>query len=248
MRLLTYQMPDELIAIAKQGEFDEFDLGEFFAATGTGAAAAFKHKNEVQKWLDIIRGAYAATQVDNLKLGAKKPPFPYSDVRLLPYLNHSFWFLPTVASCHAMANLLAEKQNIVLPRLQGAHRRRDRRRGRPGRAAAGARGDRQRPRHQDDHPVLRQAHHRRDGAAVVVDPDAAQPQLPGDLLPGRVPGAVAVVDQEPQRRRPQRGGDPQAGLLRLRLRPDPGAAPDRRVRRRSVTRGAPTPRTPSRSW
>jgi hypothetical protein len=111
MRLLTYQMPDELIAIANQGEFDEFDLGEFFAATGTGTSATFKHKNEVQKWLDIIRGAYAATQVDNLKLGAKKPPFPYSDVRLLPYLNHSFWFLPTVASCHAMANLLAEKQN-----------------------------------------------------------------------------------------------------------------------------------------
>jgi hypothetical protein len=32
-------------------------------------------------------------------------------VRLLPYLQHSFWFLPTVASCHAMANLLAEKHN-----------------------------------------------------------------------------------------------------------------------------------------
>lgn len=118
MRLLTYQMPDELIAIAKQGEFDEFDLGEFFSATGTGPAATFKHKNEVQKWLDIIRGAYSATQVDNLKLGAKKPPFPYSDVRLLPYLNHSFWFLPTVASCHAMANLLAEKQNTYFHAYQ----------------------------------------------------------------------------------------------------------------------------------
>jgi len=112
MRLLTYQMPDELVAIAKQGEFDEFDLGEFFSATGTGAAAGFRHKGDVQKWLDIIRGSYAATQVDNLKLGARKPPFPYSDVRLLPYLNHSMWFLPTVASCHAMANLLAEKQNV----------------------------------------------------------------------------------------------------------------------------------------
>lgn len=112
MRLLTYQMPDELIAIASKGEFDEFDLNAFFTATGTGKSAEFKHKNDVQKWLDIIRGAYAATQVDNLKLGANKPPFPYSDVRLLPYLNHSFWFLPSVASCHAMANLLAEKQNI----------------------------------------------------------------------------------------------------------------------------------------
>ncbi|HVB00006.1 MAG TPA: GIY-YIG nuclease family protein [Acidimicrobiales bacterium] len=112
MRLLTYRMPDELLAIAKQGEFDEFDLNEFFSATGIGISATFEHKNDVQKWLDIIRGSYSATQVDNLKLGAKKPPFPYSDVRLLPYLNHSLWFLPTVASCHAMAHLLAEKQNV----------------------------------------------------------------------------------------------------------------------------------------
>jgi hypothetical protein len=112
MRLLTYQMPDELLAIATQGEFDEFDLNEFFTVIGKGPIATFKHKNEVQKWLDIIRGAYFATQLDNLKLGAEKPPFPYTDFRLLPYLNHSFWFLPSVASCHAMANLLSEKQNV----------------------------------------------------------------------------------------------------------------------------------------
>lgn len=111
LRLLTYQMPDELLAIASSGEFDEFDLNAFFAATGTGATAEFKHKNDVQKWLDIIRGAYAPTQVDNLKLGWQRPPFPYSDVRLLPYLQHSFWFLPNVASCHAMANLLNEPHN-----------------------------------------------------------------------------------------------------------------------------------------
>ena len=109
MRLLTYQMPEELLAIASQGEFDEFDLNSFFAATGAGASAEFKHKDDVQKWLDIIRGSYTPTQVDILK--GSRPPFPYSDVRLLPHLNHAFWFLPNVASCHAMANLLAEKQN-----------------------------------------------------------------------------------------------------------------------------------------
>ncbi len=111
MRLLTYQMPDELLSIASQGEFDEFDLNEFFTATGTGDSAAFKHKNEVQKWLEIVRGSYAPTQVDNLKLGAQRPPLPYSDARLLPYLQHSFWFMPSVAASHAMANLLAEKHN-----------------------------------------------------------------------------------------------------------------------------------------
>ena len=111
MRLLTYQMPDELLAIANAGEFDEFDLNEFFAATGTGKAAKFKHKDDVQKWLDIIRGAYMPKAVEHLKTGTK-PPFPYSDSRLLPYLQHSFWFLPNVAACHAMANVLAEKYNV----------------------------------------------------------------------------------------------------------------------------------------
>jgi hypothetical protein len=111
MRLLTYQMPDEIVAIANQGEFDEFDLNAFFEATGTGKSATFKFKDDVQKWLDIIRGAYLPTQIDAMKVG-KRPPFPYSDARLLPYLQHSFWFLPNVASCQAMANLLAEKHNV----------------------------------------------------------------------------------------------------------------------------------------
>ena len=110
MRLLTYQMPDELLAVASGGEFDEFDLNAFFEATGTDSGAKFKHKSDVQKWLDIIRGGYAAQSSELLKTGSR-PPFPYSDVRLLPYLQHSFWFLPNVAACHAMANLLAERHN-----------------------------------------------------------------------------------------------------------------------------------------
>ncbi len=110
MRLLTYQMPDELLAIASGGEFDEFDLNAFFEASGTVNAANFKHKSDVQKWLDIIRGGYAAQSAELLKTGTR-PPFPYSDVRLLPYLQHSFWYLPNVAACHAMSNLLAERHN-----------------------------------------------------------------------------------------------------------------------------------------
>jgi hypothetical protein len=110
MRLLTYQMPDELIAIASQGEFDEFDLNAFFEARGLGRDAEFVHKDDVQKWLEIIRGSYMPTQVDALKAGTR-PPFPFSDTRLLPYLQHSLWMLPRTASCAAMVNLLAEPQN-----------------------------------------------------------------------------------------------------------------------------------------
>ena len=110
MRLLTYQMPDEIISIANQGEFNEFDLNSFFAANGEGVNAKFKHKDDVQKWLDIIKGTHIPTQIDSMKTGSR-PPFPYSDSRLLPYLQHSFWFLPSVASCYAMKNLLTETNN-----------------------------------------------------------------------------------------------------------------------------------------
>ena len=112
MVMLTYRMPNEIQDVAKQGEFDEFDLNLFFAAEGKGESARFKYENEVQKWLDLIRGGYLPASVDDLKLGQdKRPPMPFSDTRLLNVLSHTLWFLPNVASCFAMANLLAQKQN-----------------------------------------------------------------------------------------------------------------------------------------
>jgi len=112
MRLLTYKVPDEITTIASGGEFDEFDLNEFFSASGIGVLATFKHKDEVQKWLNVIRNSPDAPRsLESLKTGVR-PPWPYSDTRLLPYLNHAFWFLPNVAACQAMANLLEEKQNV----------------------------------------------------------------------------------------------------------------------------------------
>lgn len=109
---MTYQMPDQIREIASGGEFNEFDLNEFFAAEGAGVNAKFKHENDVQKWLDLIRGSLAETSIDELKMGARKPPMPYSDSRLKNILTHTFWFLPSVASCYAMANLLDNRQNI----------------------------------------------------------------------------------------------------------------------------------------
>lgn len=111
MVMLTYQLPDAIREVAMKGEYNEFDLNLFFSATGEGVLAKFKYENEVQKWLDLIRGTFAETTIDNLKLGAEKPPMPFSDTRLLNVLSHTFWFLPRVASCHAMNNLLQQKQN-----------------------------------------------------------------------------------------------------------------------------------------
>ncbi|MED9969336.1 MAG: GIY-YIG nuclease family protein [Ruminococcus sp.] len=111
MVMMTYKIPESIQRIAKQGEFDEFDLNVFFSAEGSGKLARFKYEDYVQKWLDLIRGSYLETSVDELKLGAQKPPMPYSDTRLLNVLSHTLWFLPNVASCYAMANLLSQKQN-----------------------------------------------------------------------------------------------------------------------------------------
>lgn len=111
MIMLTYKIPESIRRIAMQGEFNEFDLNIFFSATGKGKDAKFVYESYVQKWLDLIRGSYLETSADELKLGKGRPAMPYSDTRLLSVLSHTLWFLPDVASCYAMANLLAQRQN-----------------------------------------------------------------------------------------------------------------------------------------
>lgn len=109
--MMTYKIPDSIRQIAMQGEYDEFDLNVFFSAEGRGSHAKFIYEDYVQKWLDLIRGAHLPTTVDELKLGADRPRFPYKDANLLQILTHTLWFLPNVASCHAMANLLRNRNN-----------------------------------------------------------------------------------------------------------------------------------------
>ena len=113
MVMLTYQIPESIRQIAMQGEFNEFDLNVFFSAKLEKGQkvenARFTYENEVNKWVQLIRGAYLPSNVDDMKLGQdRRPPMPYSDARLLNVLNHTLWFLPNVASCYAMYNLLME--------------------------------------------------------------------------------------------------------------------------------------------
>lgn len=115
--MMTYELPHEVRKIALRGELDEFDLNEFFRATesedsgrSNGKKYVFVHENEVQQWLSLIRGQYLQAGFKP-EIGSVKPPLPYGDTELLAYLNHSFWFLPNVASCFAMENLLKAPQN-----------------------------------------------------------------------------------------------------------------------------------------
>ena len=111
MVMMTYQLPDAIRSVAMAGEFNEFDLNVFFSAEGEGYNAEFVYKDEVQKWLDLIRGTYTENIVSDLKLRTERPPMPFSHAPLLRTLTHTFWFLPSVSSCYAMRNLLEERQN-----------------------------------------------------------------------------------------------------------------------------------------
>lgn len=112
MVMLTYKLPDSIRKIAEKGEFDEFDLNTFFTATGQKNSAKFKYQTEVQKWVNLIKGSFEDELYNNLKMGSKKPPMPFSHYDLLKVLNHTLWFMPSISACHAMKNLLIERQNI----------------------------------------------------------------------------------------------------------------------------------------
>jgi hypothetical protein len=111
MQLLVYKLPEVLRRVAVDTTRDEFDLNEFFKASGSGRAAVFTHKDQVQGWLEWMRGQDVGAVVAALERGTAKP-FPYADTNVLPYMNHSVWFLPSVASAFAMRNLLGEAQNL----------------------------------------------------------------------------------------------------------------------------------------
>ena len=115
MIMLTYKVPDEIVHNAVNEGFDEFDINEFFKAEliekGKPETARFVYETDVQKWLELIRGRFSTTE--DLKLGSEKPPMPFSDTTFLQVLTHTLWYLPNVASCFAMANLLSQKQNAV---------------------------------------------------------------------------------------------------------------------------------------
>jgi hypothetical protein len=112
MVMMTYQLPEHIQAVALDGEFNGFALNTFFEAKGTGQQATFTHENAVQQWLDLLRGQHKEAIVSDLKQGKDKAPMPFADARLLANLAHTFWFLPNVAACHAMKNLMNQAQNV----------------------------------------------------------------------------------------------------------------------------------------
>jgi len=115
MEIYAYEMGDEAAAWAKGGEFNAFSLNEFFKAKrinpqsnaiGPGSHA-FVDSTQVSEFLAMLRGKLS-DQMKSLIVGGQKPPFPYEFADFKETVRHSVWYLPDVASCLAMADLLVK--------------------------------------------------------------------------------------------------------------------------------------------
>ena len=178
----------------------------------------------MQKWLDLIRGSYLETTVDELKLGAKKPALPFADSRLLNVLQHTLWFLPNVASCYAMANLLADRKNTFYHDYQinvcaGTE------------AGIGAAALEPVQRSMGDpletKTITLSCGKLTTGVTVSVDRHlyAAEPLQPGNLFSGRIPCAKPLGSDHGQGTE----GDHQERVLCVRLCAQPCSAADLRL-------------------
>ena len=101
MNMLVYKMPDRIARVAEREDVG-FDLNEFFRAEReSGGRAKFVHEDEVSKWLDFMRGEFFVAE-------GPKPVLPYFDLELKRALRHVVWYLPNVAACEAMLDLLKD--------------------------------------------------------------------------------------------------------------------------------------------
>ena len=110
MNLLVYEMPEKLREVAINNN-SEFSLTEFFRTENQEGVDVFTHKQEIQKWLDLLRGQDITGLWANVA-NNQRPPLPFEDTNLLRALQHTVWYLPSVGACKAMRDLLAEQQNV----------------------------------------------------------------------------------------------------------------------------------------
>ncbi len=176
MRLLTYQMPDELLAIASGGEFDEFDLNTFFRGIGNGRQGAVQTQ---ERRAEVARHhpRWIHAQGSRASEDGHAAAVSLFGCASAPLLAAFVLVSPQRCGLPCDGEPAGREAKHLLARLRGRRRRRRLGGHRTGSVAARAQGHRERVRDQDHHALLRQAHHRRHGAAVVLDPDVAQPQV-----------------------------------------------------------------------
>lgn len=101
MQMFTYALSEMASTAIDQGADGMFDLSGYFEASKVGSEYHFTDLGRVNEFLNMLRGQLPQSATEKL-LNNFKPPFPYSDGRFADAVEHSVWFLPSVASAHAM--------------------------------------------------------------------------------------------------------------------------------------------------
>lgn len=101
MQMWTYALAEMAAIEVEQRADGMFDLSGYFEAKRVGSEYQFTDSKRVGDFLNMLRGRLTQSATEKL-LNNFKPPFPYSDARFAEGVEHSVWFMPTIASCHAM--------------------------------------------------------------------------------------------------------------------------------------------------
>lgn len=113
MEMYTYELAPDAIAYADDGEFSGFSLSEYFkakkvdkssGATGPGAYV-FEDEARVSEFLEMLRGKLSEQMKMQIVAG-QKAPFPYESPIFTDSIKHAVWYMPDVASCFAMRDML----------------------------------------------------------------------------------------------------------------------------------------------
>ena len=112
MELFAYRMGEQAEAWAEDGEFNGFSLNAYFKASKSSPDAGtavyeFDDPARVSEFLEMLRGKLAE-QMKLQVLAGRKPPFPYESPDFAEAVKHTVWYMPDVAACHAMHDLLKQ--------------------------------------------------------------------------------------------------------------------------------------------
>lgn len=115
MEMYCYEMGDTATGFAADGEFNAFSLSEYFRATkvdrksrSTGPGAyVFEEPSRVSEFLNMLRGKLS-DQMNMQVVAGNKAPFPFESPVFASAVRHTVWYMPDVASCFAMRDLLAD--------------------------------------------------------------------------------------------------------------------------------------------
>jgi len=113
MEMYAYEIAPGASSWAEDGEFSGFSLSEYFKAERQGSGrgkprtgdCVFENPARVSEFLETLRGKLSE-QTKVQIISGQKPPFPYESPAFTEQIRHSVWYLPDVASCFAMCDML----------------------------------------------------------------------------------------------------------------------------------------------